>query len=329
MTPEEPPAEPIARAAAILRAGGLVAFPTETVYGLGADALNPRALARVYAAKRRPTEHPLIVHVADASALDQLALRVPDHARRLAQRFWPGPLTLVLERHPRVPREVTGGQDTIAIRVPAHPLALALLREFGGPIAAPSANRFGAVSPTTAAHVRDDLGADVDLILDGGACEVGLESTIVDLTRSPATVLRLGGISEESLSEALGEPVLAGARAELRVPGSLASHYAPVAEVVLVTAEELGTSVREAAKQTAKLAVLLPEGVEVPDAVTAKVLARDPAGYAHELYASLRELDAAGASLVLVVPPEALGVGRAVLDRLERAAAPRDEPQKR
>jgi L-threonylcarbamoyladenylate synthase len=189
MSPERSSSESVARAAAVLRSGGLVAFPTETVYGLGGDARNPRALARIYAVKRRPKAHPLIVHAADAAALEGLALHVPDTAWRLARRFWPGPLTLVLERHPSVPPEVAGGQDTIAIRVPAHPLALELLEAFGGPVAAPSANRFGAVSPTTAAHVRDDLGADVDLVLDGGACEVGLESTIVDLTRSPASVL--------------------------------------------------------------------------------------------------------------------------------------------
>jgi L-threonylcarbamoyladenylate synthase len=307
-----------------------VAFPTETVYGLGADALNPRAISRVFEVKRRPTDHPLIVHVGRADALDQIAQRIPDGARRLAASLWPGPLTLVLERHPRVPREVTGGQETVAVRVPAHPLALALLKEFGGPVAAPSANRFGLVSPTTAAHVLDDLGGDVDFILDGGPCDVGLESTIVDLTRSPAVVVRLGGVSDAALSAVLGErAVLGQARAELRVPGSFASHYAPAAEVVLVTAGELARRAGELARAGSSVSVLLPEGVAIPNGVIAKVLPADPAGYARELYASLRELDRAGAGVVLAVPPEASGVGRAVIDRLERAAAPRPEPPKK
>lgn len=329
MSPETPPDDLVARAAAILRSGGLVAFPTETVYGLGADAWNPRALALVYRVKRRPAEHPLIVHVAGGSALDELAREIPEQARRLAARFWPGPLTLVLARHPRVPLEVTGGQETIAVRVPAHPLALSLLRAFGGPIAAPSANRFGAVSPTTAAHVRDDLGEDVELVLDGGSCDVGLESTIVDLTAGRPRVLRLGGLSEEALSEALGEPVLSGKSADVRVPGNLSSHYAPAAELSLVQASELEAKVREANRTGARVSVLVPEGVTVPEGVSAKVLAADPGGYAHELYASLRELDRAGAELVLAVPPAALGVGRAVLDRLERAAAPRPTQRSR
>jgi L-threonylcarbamoyladenylate synthase len=263
------------------------------------------------------------VHAADSGALDELAIRIPLAARHLAERFWPGPLTLVLERNPGLPSSVTGGQATVAVRVPAHPLALELLRGFGGAIAAPSANRFGGVSPTTAQHVRDDLGADVDYVLDGGPCEVGLESTIVDLTGTPAVVLRLGGVTEEALSDALGERVVSGTRAGLRVPGNLPSHYAPAARVILVEPAELARRVSALGAREGTLGVLAPQGVEVPVGVCAHILPADPMLYAHALYATLREFDASGCKLVLVVPPAAHGLGRAVIDRLERAAAPR------
>ena len=313
----------VERAAAILRAGGLVGLPTETVYGLGADAFNPRAIARLFAVKRRPAEHPLIVHAGDVSALEELAIEVPARAWALAERFWPGPLTLVLARNPRLPPSVTGGQDTVAVRVPGHPLALELLRVFGGAVAAPSANRFGGVSPTTAQHVRDDLGEDVDVVLDGGPCAVGLESTIVDLTTPTARVLRLGGISEEALSAVLGQSVTAGPREGIRVPGDLPSHYAPAARVVLareaLLEAELGRLPRT------RVGVLAPQGTRVPAGPLSRFVPAEPAAYAQALYASLRELDAAGCDVIVVVPPESAGVGRAVLDRLERAAAPRPE----
>jgi L-threonylcarbamoyladenylate synthase len=315
----------VLRAAAVLRTGGLVAFPTETVYGLGADAFNPRAVARVFAVKRRPTEHPLIVHAETADALNELAVDVPASAVLLAKSFWPGPLTLVLARNPRLPAAVTGGQDTVAVRVPAHPLALDLLRAFGGAIAAPSANRFGGVSPTTAAHVRDDLGEDVDDVLDGGPCQVGLESTIVDLTGASPRLLRLGAVSEETLGEALGEPLSVGPRDGMRIPGSLPSHYAPAARVVLAAPGELEGAL--AALPRERIAVLAPEGARVPQGPLVRRVSADPEVYARSLYASLRELDAQGCDVIVVVPPAARGVGRAVIDRLQRAAAPRpDDP---
>lgn len=313
----------VGHAAKVLAAGGLVGFPTETVYGLGADASNPRAVARIFAVKRRPTDHPLIVHAADAGALAELAEHVPPSAFKLAERFWPGPLTLVLTRSARVSPLVTGGQDTVALRVPAHPLALELLRAFGGAIAAPSANRFGGVSPTTASHVREDLGEEVDFVLDGGPSEVGLESTIVDLSGSSPRLLRLGGISEEELSDVLGQSVTVGAREGLRIPGSLPSHYAPAARVVLSNPTDLSALL--AALPRERVAVLAPEGTAVPQGPLVRLIPAEPELYARHLYACLRELDAVGADVIVVVPPVPHGVGRAVIDRLQRAAAPRPD----
>uniref|UniRef100_UPI002FDD1BFD L-threonylcarbamoyladenylate synthase n=1 Tax=Pelomicrobium sp. TaxID=2815319 RepID=UPI002FDD1BFD len=209
----------IAKAVDILRAGGLVAFPTETVYGLGADARNPEAVGKIFAAKGRPQHHPVIVHLAEAAQLEAWAVDIPDGARRLAERFWPGPLTLILRRGPGVPDAVTGGQDTVGLRVPAHPVAQALLQAFGGGIAAPSANRFGRLSPTTAQHVEAELDGAVDLILDGGACPVGIESTIVDCAGERPTLLRPGHIGREVLEEALGVRVEAPGPGAPRAPG--------------------------------------------------------------------------------------------------------------
>ncbi|HEX7022744.1 MAG TPA: L-threonylcarbamoyladenylate synthase, partial [Trueperaceae bacterium] len=221
-------------AADILRAGGLVAFPTETVYGLGADAANPEALAKVFAVKGRPTDHPLIVHLASPEQLDEWAEPVPELALRLVDAFWPGPLTLILRRAPGVLDAVTGGQDTVGLRVPRHPVARELLRAFGGGVAAPSANRFGRISPTTAAHVRADLGERVDAILDGGPSEVGLESTILDLSSREPRILRPGGITAGQLAKVLGQAPAVGGVGAPRVSGSLASHYAPRTPSVVV-----------------------------------------------------------------------------------------------
>ncbi|MFO7180388.1 MAG: L-threonylcarbamoyladenylate synthase [Pseudomonadota bacterium] len=314
----------IERAVSVLKSGGLVAFPTETVYGLGADATNPDAVRRIFEAKGRPASHPLIVHVADAGALVDLARDVPPAATALAERFWPGPLTLVLERSARVLREVTGGQPTVAIRVPAHPVALALLRAFGGPVAAPSANRFGAVSPTTAEHVRRDLGARVDLVLEGGPAEVGLESTIVDVTSDPPRILRPGGIPNEAVAAALGlaEDALGLGASGVRAPGMLPSHYAPRAKLVLTTPEELTARAGELGRAGLRVGVFAPGIANVPGASALIPAPAEPEAYARALYASLRELDEA-ADVILVVPPKERGIGVAVLDRLRRAAAPR------
>jgi len=323
--PDTPSTGDVQRAAAILRSGGLVAFPTETVYGLGAAARNASAVTRLYAVKARPSDHPVIVHLASAEDLAAWAADVPPAAAALATAFWPGPLTLVLRRGEGVPDAVTGGRDTIGLRVPDQRVALALLRAFGDGIAAPSANRFGAVSPTTAAHVRESLGDDVDLILDGGPCSVGVESTIVDLSTPAAPLLlRAGGTSVEELTAVLG----AVPQADLgpaRAPGMLAAHYAPRARVELC-ADGTELAARAAAllaAGTPRVAAVLPAQTRAALPPRLMVLARprDTAAYARDLYALLRDADARGIDVLLVVPPDAAGIGLAVRDRLARAAA--------
>jgi len=315
----------LARAIAVLESGGLVAFPTETVYGLGADAASDAAVGRIFAAKGRPRAHPLIVHLAADAPLDDWAAEVPEAARRLARAVWPGPLTIILRRGPRVAAAVTGGADTVGIRVPAHPVAQALLRGFGSGIAAPSANRFGAVSPTTADHVATDLGAAVDYLLDGGACEVGVESTIVDLSRGRAVLLRPGGLPRERI-EPLTGPLEAPDLAAPAAPGMLASHYAPRAEVIAVAPGEVPAMVAAALATGARVAVLAPGSAFTAWpalAVRAYRLPDDIAGMAHELYAALRDLDATGVDVVVAALPPTAGLGEAVGDRLQRAAGPR------
>jgi L-threonylcarbamoyladenylate synthase len=317
----------IDQAARVLAGGGLVAFPTETVYGLGADARVPAAVARIYAAKGRPAAHPLIVHVGDATELDRWAADVPPAARVLAAAFWPGPLTLVLARAGALPDAATGGHATVGIRVPSHPLARALLAAFGGPIAAPSANRFGAISPTTADHVAADLGDAVDYLLDGGACEIGVESTIVDLTRGRAVLLRPGGVGRDELERVLGAPVADPDAAAPAAPGTLAAHYAPRARVIAVPedrlADECGRASGGAVAVLAPAATLARLGAALPPDVVRAALPDDLAGAARALYATLRELDARGISTIIAAIPPALGLGEAVADRLRRAAAPR------
>ena len=307
----------------ILRSGGVVGLPTETVYGLAADATNELAVRRVFAIKGRPADHPRIVHVADAEAARAWVRGWPAEAEALAAAFWPGPMTLVLPRSPLASDAVTGGQDTVAVRVPGHPLARALLQAFGGGVAAPSANRFGGVSPTTAAHVRADLGQVVPLVLDGGPCEVGVESTIVDLSSAEPAVLRPGGISPEQLSAVLGRPVPVRQSSSVRVSGSLASHYAPRAGVELVGAGAVRTRASALRDQGVKVAGLVPDSVGLPAGVGRFFLPDSPTGYARGLYAALRDIDAAGYERILVVEPEGGGVSLAVQDRLRRAAAPR------
>jgi L-threonylcarbamoyladenylate synthase len=312
----------LSRAVEILRAGGLVAFPTETVYGLGADAENAGALRRLYAVKGRPAEHPVIVHLADAGQLDDWGVGISPAAHALAAACWPGPLTLVVRRAARVPDEVTGGLGTVGLRVPVHPLAHALLQAFGGGLAAPSANRFGRVSPTTAAAVHADLGDDVDLVLDGGPCAVGVESTIVDCTGDPPRVLRVGGVSAETLAEVLGAEVAVGGTT--RAPGTLASHYAPRARVELVTGPELAARVAALADAGARAGVLAERawsGALAPRTVTLATPS-DADEYARDLYAALRRADELGLEIVVAVPPAEVGIGAAVADRLRRAAAP-------
>jgi L-threonylcarbamoyladenylate synthase len=315
----------IQRAVQLLRQGELVALPTETVYGLGADALNPDAVAKIFAAKGRPSDHPLIVHLADASQIMTWAREVPKDAIALARAFWPGPLTLILKRDESVPDLVTGGQDTVGLRVPNHPVALELLRAFGSGVAAPSANRFGRISPTTAAHVRQELGERVALILDGGACAVGLESTIVDLSRGVPVILRPGAIGADDIARVLGRrprlrgEVEAGNAAEQgatpRVSGALAAHYAPRTPLELVATDALAASPPgDAVLARCAAPAGLAEGVTWAQAPA------DPAGYGHDLYARLRSLDESGAARILVEAPPASPDWAAVADRLGRAA---------
>jgi len=311
-------------AAELLRAGDTVAFPTETVYGLGADASNPLALHRVFEAKGRPADHPLIIHIADASQMADWAVDIPEKAWQLADAFWPGPLTLILHRGKQVLNEVTGGQETVGLRVPDHPVAAALLREFGGGIAAPSANRFGRVSPTSAQHVRDELGAHVGMILDGGACRVGLESTIVSLVKDNVVLLRPGGIQVAAIEDVLMQSLMPTQPIgqTVRVPGALAAHYAPATPMELHFAETLCMRGFQLAAEARKVAVLyLGESNKCGSGdCTYLSMPGQPDEYARILYATLRRLDSSGFDhLLLEIPPDTMP-WLAVRDRLRRAA---------
>ncbi len=305
--------EEIRRAAAVLERGGLVAFPTETVYGLGADASNAQAVARLYAVKGRPADHPVIVHFASAENAFAWAREVPDAARQLAARFWPGPLTLILRRSPLARDFVTGGQDTVGLRVPSHPVAQELLSLFGSGVAAPSANRFGLVSPTTAAHVREDLGGDVELVLEGGASDVGIESTIVDLSGQRAVLLRPGGITEQQINSYV--KVKPKDASSPRHSGGLERHYAPRTPARLVPTHELDKQIAAMKDRVAVLAFSRPD--ERADCWLR--MPREPGAYARRLYAALRELDSAGREAILVEAPPDTPEWAAVRDRLRRA----------
>lgn len=305
--------EEVRRAAEILRAGGLVAFPTETVYGLGADACSAEAVARLYAAKGRPADHPVIVHFATAEGAFSFAREIPAAARKLAEQFWPGPLTMVLKRSPKAKDFVTGGQDSVGLRVPSHPVAQALLREFDGGVAAPSANRFGRLSATTASHVVDEM--DVDFVLDGGPSEVGIESTIVDLSGPDIVVLRPGRISGEEIEKLLGVKVRASDASSPRHSGGLERHYAPRTPARLVPSHALDAEIARCGAKVAVLAFSRPDErvdywIRMP---------RDPQAYAQRLYAALRELDTAGCETILVESPPETTEWTAIRDRLSRA----------
>jgi L-threonylcarbamoyladenylate synthase len=311
--PHHPDPEVVATAGALLAGGGLVAFPTETVYGLGAHALDVTAVRAVFAGKGRPATDPLIVHLPDAERVGDVVADWPGSAAALAQRFWPGPLTLVLPRAASVPDEITAGRDSVAVRVPAHPVTTAVLRAAGVPVAAPSANRFGRISPTTAAHVASELHGAYDLLLDGGPTPLGVESTVVDLTGPRAVLLRPGGVTLEDLREVLGqvdhtERAAAAEHLDAAAPGQFLRHYAPATPLVLVEGD------------TAMLAelhlALTSDGAEVRTVE----LPDDAADAARELYGSLRRSDAFGAELLLVRMVDPAGLGRAVNDRLFRAA---------
>lgn len=329
--PAAPDPAVIARAAAVIRAGGLVAIPTETVYGLAGNALDPAALARIFAAKGRPSHNPLIAHVASAEEARALAAEWPVMARELAARFWPGPLTLVLRRKATIPDALTAGLDTFGVRVPDHPVALALIRAAGVPLAAPSANRFTELSPVTAAHVRAGLGDRVDLILDAGRTRVGIESTVVDVSGATPVLLRPGTITRDELEAVVGPtgrsstPVREDAPRP--APGMIARHYAPRARLVLVDPETVDAALREAVRRVAggaRMGALTISGA--PDRHGALHFARrapaDAAAYATALYDSLHAADAAGCEELLVERVPAGVAWDAVRDRLARASHP-------
>ncbi len=329
--PVDPEPSLVGRAARLLRRGRLVALPTETVYGLGADALDAGAVARIFAVKGRPAADPLIVHVADPSSLHRVAAEVPDVAWRLAARFWPGPLTLVLLRSNSVPAITAGGRSTVAVRIPAHPVALAVIEASGTPVAAPSANRFGRISPTTAADVVAELGAEVDLVLDAGPTRFGLESTVVDLTDRPPLVLRPGALDLEELREELPDVVFRphGHDAAPAGPGRYLRHYAPMTPLVLCAGEEdeLPVVVATALGHRGLRVVLLTMERAEPTATDAPGIVRVPLGSAEDLgsvaralYRNLRVADEVGADLLVAQAAPERGPGVAVNDRLFRAA---------
>jgi L-threonylcarbamoyladenylate synthase len=327
----------IATAAAILEEGGLVAFPTETVYGLGADAENPAAVARIYEAKGRPNDHPVIVHVAPGADLDYWTTDIPAEARHLVQAFWPGPLTLILKRAAHIPDAVSGGQDTVGIRCPSHPVAIALLSAFKGGkggVAAPSANKFGNVSPTTAQHVRDEFGLSeedassdeactaslLSTVLEGGPSQVGIESTIVDLSRLAThgpVLLRPGHISAQQIAAVIGQLPAAPDQAAPRASGTLESHYAPRTPVTMLEHEALLAALGDLQNKSVKVAVI---SHALPPLLTPQqILPADPAGYAYGIYAALRAMDQTGSDLILVETPPQDAPWQGVNDRLRRS----------
>lgn len=306
-------------AVAALRRGEAIGMPTETVYGLAADASSPEAVRRIFALKGRPADHPLIVHLAEAGQVDAWARDIPDSARRLAAAFWPGPLTLILHKQPQVPDEVTGGQSTVGLRCPAHPVALALLRAFGGGLAAPSANRFGHISPTTAAHVREEFGDAVPVVLDGGECDVGIESTILDLSGDVPRVLRPGRITHAQIEAVVGNVAQGAGQDSPRASGTLEAHYAPRTPLLMLPRAALKAEAQQQETLGKRVAVLAL--AELPAGLQGRALPADPVAYAHGLYAGLRAIDALGANLLLVERPPEGPAWLAVHDRLRRSAA--------
>ncbi len=328
--------EALDRAAAILRAGGLVALPTETVYGLGANALDRAAVERIFAAKSRPAWDPIIVHIASEAMLEGLVEEIPAPAQRLMQQFWPGPLTLLLRRRPAVPDVVTAGRPLVGVRVPSHPVALELIRRAGVPVAAPSANRFGHISPTTAQHVLDDLDGRIDAVVDAGPSQRGVESTVLDPSAMPMMIYRPGAVTAEQIRAVAGPVELYRSSEALREtpeealpsPGVGLRHYAPRARLVLVEAllEELGKRLAETARgiRGERIGVMLPDGVNVPGGFAeCRVVAwgawSKPEEMAHDLYAGLRALDQQGCTVILCPLPAAEGIGAAIRDRLNKA----------
>jgi L-threonylcarbamoyladenylate synthase len=328
-------------AADLLRRGGLVALPTETVYGLGANALDSAAVERIYRAKQRPTWDPIIVHVSSMEMLEPLVEEIPERARRLMEAYWPGPLTLLLRRTAAIPDVVTAGRPLMGVRMPSHPVALELIRRAGVPVAAPSANLFAHTSPTTAQHVLEDLDGRIDAVVDSGASRHGVESTVLDPSQEPMVIYRPGAVTLEQVRATAGPvemhisaPTTETPREALPSPGVGLRHYAPKARLLLVEvtsstiAERLAETAREQSED--RLGVLLPTGVVAPagtEAVWDWGHWENPVELAAQLYAGLRALDAAGCTTILCPRPEAGGIGAALLDRLQKAATPRAKPE--
>ncbi|MDI1291891.1 MAG: L-threonylcarbamoyladenylate synthase [Methylobacter sp.] len=341
MKPIVADADAISHAADLLRQGRLVAFPTETVYGLGADASNPVAVAAIFKAKGRPADHPLIVHIADIDSLYDWASIVSDAALTLAHRFWPGPLAMILNKKPEVPLAVTGGQQTVGLRMPDHPVALALLKSFGGGVAAPSANRFCRISPTQAIHVSEELGDAVDMILDGGTCQVGVESTIIDLSGSKPRLLRPGHITRQEIEAVLQTELMIppasnaapapgwlaaytpslAIPAEIRAPGMMEVHYAPTTPAIRCAADQLPDKIRQLIADSKRIGLL---SFQLKIAETSQIrvlrLPEQAGNYAQSLYAALRELDNLQLDMILIEQPPQTEPWRAINDRLSKAA---------
>ncbi len=328
--PEHPDAALLAEAGDVLRTGGLVAFPTETVYGLGGNALDDAAVRRIFAAKERASDDPLIVHLSDTAELPRVAREVPPLALVLARAFWPGPLTLVVRKRPEVPDSATAGFDTVAVRVPAHPVALGLIRAAGVPIAAPSANRFTRTSATTAQHVLEDLGGRIDMVLDGGPTAFGVESSVVDVTGDVVRLLRPGALTLEALEAVVGPVAIGPGKERPASPGMMARHYAPRARLVYVRSGDLAKLRERAAAAAQEGRAVAVIGTDADErelrgvaGVRVAVLGGegDLEGFAAGLFAAMRKLDAEGVELVFVRRPGTGGLARAIDDRLRRAAA--------
>jgi len=332
--PQAPDADIIRQASVVIQSGGLVAFPTETVYGLGANALDENAVNKIFRAKGRPANDPIIVHIADIAQLNEIAIDIPAIVPTLTDRFWAGALTLVLKRHPNIPLNITAGMDTVAVRMPNHPVALALLRQSGLPIGAPSANTFSRPSPTRASHVMDDLNGHVDMVLDGGSTSIGVESTILSLVADVPTVLRPGGVSLEALREVVPDVVyhpkyLAEDVESAPSPGTLLKHYSPTAEVMLFKGDDetaVWSAMREMIKKHDKVGVMVLDGDVSQFADCDVTIARLGATVdesALRLFSALRDLDKHGVNVILVRAPDQTGLGLAVWDRLVRASVGR------
>jgi L-threonylcarbamoyladenylate synthase len=333
VNPDDPDPASIKRAAEIIRAGGLVAFPTETVYGLGANALDEDAVYGIFLIKGRPFWDPLIVHLSSTDMVKLVAKSIPDLFHPLSERFMPGPLTLVVEKSEIVPDITTAGLPTVAVRIPSHPVALALIRESGVPIAAPSANRFGRPSPTSAHHVLEDFGDSIDLLLDGGETKIGVESTVLDITRTPPVLLRPGGVSKEEIEEVVGRvEVFRGGTRAVPSPGMSPRHYAPHAEILLVDEGDPGKAAEDMAKKASGLLEKgLKVGVIAPDEVTSfisnlPISVRKTGRWgewdemARRLFRELRSLDGEGVDAIICILPPPRGIGLAIRDRLIRAS---------